>query len=545
MRAASVLIIAVLLLPSAWLLSQTSDIPQFGVIHDDALYYVSAESLADGGGYRIMSLPGEPAQTKYPPLYPLLLSFAWRINPSFPENMPIAAWLSWLAMPLLLLLLAPTWRRMGFSGWRVWVLLGLFATNAYVLMFSTQLLTELWFLVLSLASMLLIERGLDARTHARETGASIDGAVRWILLAGAVAGLAYLTRSAALALLAAGGLYLWIRGERKLAGIFSASMLPFLVGWTIWTRVHQTPTGDPALFYYLDYLRYHFYSFPLGSVHLILWKNVDGLLSSLGSLILPNIFPSPLIKMLTVAIAVGMILGTVRLVRQQRGLLFALFALLNALMLIAWSFPPNERLVMPLFPVALSGLLTEIEHLSGLLAAARRHPDRGQRIVAMGFGGVVAMAGIVILGVHAYMAAIYIPQDADRQRARLEDRRAAYAWIRDHIPAEAAVFSKDDPLLYLYTGRHAMRRPIPPPFWYTEDHESTIDWLGNLTPYAEQYDLSYLEFSGVGADQGLNQDEQQAIAKAIESNPDLIQKFAHGKTAVYAVEPDQPRMATR
>ena len=64
-----------LLIPSALYLWHFPDVPRFGDLHDDSLYYVSAKSLADGGGYRIESLPGEPSQTKYPPLYPLLRVF--------------------------------------------------------------------------------------------------------------------------------------------------------------------------------------------------------------------------------------------------------------------------------------------------------------------------------------------------------------------------------------------------------------------------------------------------------------------------------------
>ena len=46
----------------------------FGYLHDDTLYVSSARSLAEGRGYRIPSLPNAPAQTKYPVLYPWLLS---------------------------------------------------------------------------------------------------------------------------------------------------------------------------------------------------------------------------------------------------------------------------------------------------------------------------------------------------------------------------------------------------------------------------------------------------------------------------------------
>src|SRR6185503_2597184 len=59
---------------------------RFGSYHDDSIYATTAKALATGQGYRIISLPSEPAQTKYPPFYPWLLSLIWRVYPSFPEN---------------------------------------------------------------------------------------------------------------------------------------------------------------------------------------------------------------------------------------------------------------------------------------------------------------------------------------------------------------------------------------------------------------------------------------------------------------------------
>jgi hypothetical protein len=131
--------------PSLLYLWHFPDVPRFGDLHDDSLYYVSAKSLADGGGYRIESLPGEPSQTKYPPLYPLLLSIAWRIDPQFPHNLPVAAWISWLALPAVLLQLAALYPSLGISTGRSWILLFLFAANPYVILFSTQLLSEMLF----------------------------------------------------------------------------------------------------------------------------------------------------------------------------------------------------------------------------------------------------------------------------------------------------------------------------------------------------------------------------------------------------------------
>ena len=73
--------------------------PQFGETHDDSLYYVAAKGLASGAGYRILNLPTEPFQTKYPPGYPFFLSLAWRLQPAFPANLKLAMLLNWLVFP--------------------------------------------------------------------------------------------------------------------------------------------------------------------------------------------------------------------------------------------------------------------------------------------------------------------------------------------------------------------------------------------------------------------------------------------------------------
>ena len=89
--------------------------PAAGTFHDDGIYVVTARALAEGQGYRIISLPDSPTQTKYPILFPWLLSLVWRVAPSFPENLlwlraiPLAstvAWL-WLSWRLLLMCGAP------------------------------------------------------------------------------------------------------------------------------------------------------------------------------------------------------------------------------------------------------------------------------------------------------------------------------------------------------------------------------------------------------------------------------------------------------
>ena len=156
----SLLTLSLLLIPSALLLSHNQDMPHFGDVHDDSLYYVSAKSIAEGS-YKITSLPGEPWQTKYPPLYPLLLSVAWKIQPKFPDNLTIAAWLSWLAFPALLVQLALYFPRLGLSPGRCWILLCVVAMNPYFLLFGVSLLSDLPFAAALITAFLLLESGRE------------------------------------------------------------------------------------------------------------------------------------------------------------------------------------------------------------------------------------------------------------------------------------------------------------------------------------------------------------------------------------------------
>lgn len=518
-------IVALLLLPSAWFLASFSDLPRFGQLHDDTMYLVSAKSLAAGHGYRIESLPEAPPQTKYPPLYPLLLSIAWRVTPDFPGTLPLAGWLSWLALPAIMAQLGWLFLRMGFARGKTWLLLSLFALNPYVILFSSQLLSELWFLAFVLAAMAAMER-------AREVGS-----VRWAVAAGGLAGLAYLTRSAGIALFAGGALYLWMRRERRLARYFAASAAPFALGWMIWVRLHQTPTNDPELLYYLDYFRYELYAVSWADLPVVLWKNADGLLAGLGGLLLPKLTGSLFEKIIAQVLAVAMISGVVRLLRRGSAVLFGWFAAFSVLLLLVWHFPPNERFMLPLFPLALAGLLVEGEHFASLLAASRRHKDRGQRAtggIMLGFAGLFAFA---LGAVQIYVAFLYLPEDARTHRADSEHRAASYRWLAANTPPDAAVLSADDGLVYLHTGRKAMRRPVPPFLWYREDHPGTVAWLGAPEEFARRHGLNYLDFAGADVSLGIGDEDSAAITQKLASSADLQPVMQQGKATIYAVRP--------
>lgn len=513
--------LTLLLIPSAAFLWRNSDLPQFGDIHDDSVYYVSAKSLA-GGHYRIESLRGEPAQTKYPPLYPLLLSIAWHIDPRFPENLPIAAWLSWLGFPVMLALLGALYPRMGISGWRVWLLLILLALNPYIILFGAKLLSEIWFTALLAGALLLVERAVES-----------DAAPGWAASAGIVSGLAYMTRSAGIVLLASACLYFWMHRERGKAAAFAAGMLPFVAGWTIWSRIHQLHSTDQALIYYV---RYQFFSVNLHDLPVVLWKNLDGFLFGLGSLVIPKVIDSLFLKILAELIAVAMIAGVVRMVRQGVAVHYTIFAAFSVFVLLIWYFPPNERFVLPLIPLGFAGLLREIEHFAGMARAGLHHRDVSQRIAAAGMATIVALVFLGAFGLQAYVGGVFMNEAAQQQRERNIDLRGAYAWMRVNLPADAAVIAYNDPVLYLYTGRKSMSRPLPPSIWYSEDYEKALELYRDLPSYARDHGAAYVYQTAADLRRDMGENRVAPIQSAIRSNPLLTPVFEKGIGTLYLVK---------
>lgn len=527
LKPASWTLLLLLLVPSLTQIWQLRDMPRFGDFHDDSIYYVTAKSLASGGGYRIESLPGEPAQTKYPPLYPLLLSVAWRLDAQFPRNLAIAAWISWLAFPAVMFQLPALFRRLGFSIGRTWLLLVLFAVNPYVALFSTQLLSEMMFLALALAAMLLVERSLDSEMPPR--------AQAFLAVAAGVAGgLAYLTRSAGIVLFAAVMVYLWTRKQRRTALLFAAGMLPFVAGWTLWSRMHQLPTNDPSLIYYTDYFRNQLYSLSLKDFHLYVWRNIDALLWGLGGLIVPKVTSSWFLKILAQVIAVAMVAGIVRMVRRGQGVLYALFAAMGAVLLCVCTFPANERLTLPFFPLALAGLVVEMEHFYETARVGLRHKDRSQRVAASGLIAVFALILAGALALQLYVAQVFMRKDdAEHHRARIAARIPVYEWARTNLPADASVLATEDVMFYLHTGRHAMRASLPPALWYREDRAGIVNWFTDLKPFARDHGLSYFEFSGADTSQGVDDEAAADIETKIRNHPDLKPLYGGSAATIY------------
>lgn len=477
--AASLLCVAIF--PSAYLAWQARDVPHLGYFHDDALYYVSAKSLADGAGYRIASLPGEPPQTKYPPLYPALLAGLWRLSPSLPENLRWALAASWLMLVLWLAAALRAFRDLLGPGIPAPALTAALALNPFAVLCGISLLSELPFAFLLLVSMIMAER------------AARPGRGVWLAAAaGAAASAAFLTRTAGLPLLAAGPAALLIRRQPRRAAAFALAMLPGVAGWILWVQWRRVPSADPTLLYYTDYFGYWVQDFSSAGVPRMIWKNLDSLLSAIGGLFVFGLGDSFAAKSAARVLSVAALAGTARLARRGRGLIFFLFTGAYLAMLPAWNFPADHRFLVPVFPMLLAGFWTEVRRAAGKVRAAFAAGRTIERVAAGAIG--VALAAIVLAAASGAYLGLFraLPRFLEERRAAREAHLPAYRWAAANIPRDAAALVYDDPGFYLHTGRKAWRFVIPPSLLYNEDRGALERFLADAPEFAQARGLSFL-----------------------------------------------------
>jgi hypothetical protein len=425
---------------------EARDQPNLGLFGDDGIYWVAAKSLADGNGYRVLSLPGQPWAAKYPPLYPLFLSAAWRLDPVFPRNLPVAAGLQAALLPVYLALVLLALRQFGFSWRRTFLLAAMTLVVPYVLLMAISLMAEVLLCCFLLASIVAMERAVAVN----------GGASRWWALgAGLLGGAAYLTRSAALPLFAAVPLFCLLRRRVKLSAFFLAAALPLAAAWHLWTMTHAAVSVDPANSSYLaDYLRIvHANGF---------WPNLGKQVADLSSAVSDSFFPGiagllgglPL-HHLVLAAAIA---GGIRLGRRQQWPLYLVFAGLYLGMLLFWA-GGLARYLVPVWPALLAGIAEEASHFASLCeqAIARsRHGRDGHFFGATPRWALIAVAGLIAIRSDWLTSSLVSAELAELRAERSRDN-GAFAWVARNAGTDSVALAWKDAPLYLYTRVPASR----------------------------------------------------------------------------------------
>lgn len=480
-----------------------------GNYHDDGVYIVTAKALATGQGYRIISLPDPLPQTKYPFLYPYILSWIWRWNPHFPDNV--------LPMKLLsvasgLLFLAVSYRLMTrFRYAAPGITLGIVAMAAWcpwTVYFSTMVLSEMPYALISVLALYFSEAALDPATERRRDA--------YLIAAALLSGLAYFVRSIGLMVVVATSIHLFYRREWRRLALFAGLVFIMIGPWVLWTRILAPPPGlNPMELYYVSYT--HWISEYIGGYFSVSMMNVfcKNLLYCFGGIVtlsnpifvyapLPvNFTIHPGVQAVTVCgvlllLGLGAILTLRRFHYQPR--LLDLYIALYLLCVLIWPWSPLRFLI----PVAPFLLLYNVRLTDRLTAAFVKRLPRAnlRRLVRMGVAGFAAsglllnLALSVVVVRETMTAGFPLPPTAASPGGTWKDSsEAAMNWIARNTPADATLAAVFDPMCYLYTDRRAVRgfaiNPVES-FYSAEPSRHSISSLEEVVANWRRYQVSYL-----------------------------------------------------
>lgn len=428
-----------------------------GLFHDDGIYVAVAKGLAEGKGHRIVSLPGEPRQTKYPPLYSVVLAAVWKAAPDFPDNI---RWFKRLNVLFVLGALVGTWfwTRDHLRPVTAVLLVAVVGLSPGVVSFSDYAMTDIPFLTLVVLYCYLWHRAAQSDTSRLH-----------VLIAG-VSTLAVLTRSVGIAMIAASVVAcLWRRQWRHAA--FHAVVPGFAFGaWIAWAFWNRSAEAGPLVAYYLEYetsaVEHALRDLPLAAQ--IVYGNLRLAWQTLGSPLGPAWAAwAPLYVLLT-------LVGAWQCARRPGRVPYLFFAVYVGL-IVLHPFSPL-RYVLPLVPVVVLFVLVGAESVGAWTASEGR-----RQIHSSVAGALVALTlAVPMLWLH------------DIGRRESDDTvlgwygldlgygwsgfEETFRWVRTHTAPDAVLGTMFDGTYYLHTGRQAVRP-------YIQHAETYFYPLGNAQPF--------------------------------------------------------------
>ncbi len=402
----------------------------WGEGNDDGIYWVTAKSLATGRGYRVLNLPGEPYQTKYPPVYPLYLSLAWRMRPDFPANLTTAWALHAALLPIYLALLMRLLRQLGFSLRRTALVCALSIATFQFVLLSNSLFSELPACCFLFAAVALLED--DAATNTQAA------------LAGLCAAGAYLTRTAALPLFAAVPVFLFLRKRPRQIVSFFAPAVPLAACWHAWGLLHARQAALPG--YFAEYLRViHATGF---------WANFVKQINAVSTASAENLFPGLTALLAGIPlhhlVLAAALAGSIRLARRRRWPLALIFSAFYLAMILCWWGEGVFRMLAPIWPFLVAGISQEASHILDLRKPGAQPSGASPRGRALRLA-VVCLAAVVALRNSASVSS-RISQVISQARAQRIADLDAYRWIAAHAAPADVVAAWKDSVSYLYTG---------------------------------------------------------------------------------------------
>ena len=438
----------------------------FGLTGDDAIYLSSAKALEEGKGYILPSLPGNPPATKYPIVYPWILSFVWRINPSFPANLPLAILISvGFGIGFLIAAYAMFLTLGGISKAEALILAAYCGLHPLVMLYGASVLSDMPFAFFVLASMVIADRAMQSN------GGQIAS-----LSCGALAGISALTRILGIPIILGILITGIVRRSWRQLVTFGLSVTPF-VGVAAWRAIFSKkpispisgPTGQSlgwthAWTFYTDYVGIWKIGVPDIHVFWAMLKNNAGMiLREPADLFLGPSFvrDTMLGRVLILLAAVATLAGILRQAKKYGWKPVHFAALPCAVVFLLWSYPDVSRFSLPFWPLLVVGVWTEGRQVVRVIRSTlSKSPAMFENGLGLAMGLVLAtlVCGVVansVAGVRTAVERI----SRDRQEL-LRDKLECYDWIRRNTDPSDRLVAYEDAVAYLYTGRETVRPTI-------------------------------------------------------------------------------------
>ncbi len=448
----------------------------FGRMHDDSLYFSAAKAIAEGRGSILPSLPGEPDQTKYPPLYPALLSLVWRAAPDFPENLAWAWRLNLLFGVLMIPAAVAALRGVGCGGRETALLTALFALHPTTIALSNDVLSDIPFTAFALAAVAAGDRAL--RNPAAHPGPAFDRRL-WALAVGLV-WLAVGLRTAGVAIAAGLAAAALLRRRFLAAAVALTALSPPLVKALAGAAGAAGNTAaarngfEQTWLYYTSYAGFWRFSAPdFDAVWAQLNFNLVELLKhpAVACFLLPvQGFVSPLAQVVSISLSAAVLHGVWARAQGRGWSVWHLSALAFIPIVLLWNFTLMDRFWLPFAPLLLAGASFELRSLAAALRTTMRS-GLDQRIAG-------ALLASLIAGLLLYGGLRYAWQARRESAARLEARleagdakHEAYRWLASHADGRPVIVY-EDAHAYLHSGVQGMRPlQVSPQSFYQQSRE--------------------------------------------------------------------------
>lgn len=456
--------------------------PMAGLLIDDAWYTLLGKALATGQGYTLINSPSAGILPFYPPAWPMVLSLGFRLFPEFPENVYLLK-----AFSVAFILGTGILSYFYFTRFRDLPRYLSLTISVAVTMSSeiyssavSTLMSECMFTFVAILTVVITEYAAD-KWKAKTASAWI-----YTIAAGAAGALAFLTRSIAIAIVAA--IVVWLLREKlyQAALVFSITVILMVAPWLTYARLHRpTPQQQQEQNSYIVYdYAAQFWGRKAGimsegviTVTELPGRVMDNLVS-MTTLEAGGVIAAPIFSALTgdkvsgfsagrvfaFLLSLLIITGLIQSARKSFGLT-ELVILFSVGVISLWGWSPF-RFLLPLLPFWIFYLLRGCRELYGVheWLMDKRSPNAPWIFMTVVAGclalvGIYANVSFIRNHVHGSLS-----QDSAWKKSGREITDIMQ-WMAEKLPSDAVIATPNPALVYLHTGRRTVNLNEPEKNW--------------------------------------------------------------------------------